>query len=137
MKFETIVFDTAPTGHTLRLLAFPSVLDKGLGKIMSIKNKIGGLFSTVCSSLIIFNIGVANMVAQQFSSMIPGLGAESPEQLQDKLESTKKVIEEVNKQFKNPVRTIAIDASMVSIDGPMAGSYDICLRLHSRVLVAL
>jgi arsenite-transporting ATPase len=83
MKFETIVFDTAPTGHTLRLLAFPSVLDKGLGKIMSIKNKIGGLFST-------------------FSSMIPGLGAETPEQLTDKLEGTKKVIEEVNKQFKNP-----------------------------------
>lgn len=35
--------------------------------------------------------------------MIPGLGAETPEQLTDKLEGTKKVIEEVNKQFKNPV----------------------------------
>jgi len=55
MKFEAIVFDTAPTGHTLRLLAFPSVLDKGLGKLMSIKNKIGGLFSTVCSSRITFS----------------------------------------------------------------------------------
>jgi len=48
--------------------------------------------------------------------MIPGLGADSPEQLQDKLESTKKVIEEVNKQFKNPVHTISIYVSIINID---------------------
>ena len=46
-QYSTIVFDTAPTGHTLRLLSFPSILEKALGKLMSIKNRFSGIFSQV------------------------------------------------------------------------------------------
>nr|DAD48047.1 TPA_asm: hypothetical protein HUJ06_017984 [Nelumbo nucifera] len=47
MDYSVIVFDTAPTGHTLRLLQFPSTLEKGLAKMMSLKNKFGGVLSQV------------------------------------------------------------------------------------------
>jgi len=81
MQFSCVIFDTAPTGHTLRLLQFPSVMEKALGRIVNLKSKFSGLF-------------------QQFSSMVGG-GADAND-IASKLESTQKVVQEVNKQFTNP-----------------------------------
>ncbi|KAF9614769.1 hypothetical protein IFM89_020623 [Coptis chinensis] len=83
MDYSVIVFDTAPTGHTLRLLQFPSTLEKGLGKIMSLKNKFGGLISQMTH---LFGVG------DEFGE----------DALVGKLEGMKGVIEQVNKQFKDP-----------------------------------
>jgi arsenite-transporting ATPase len=46
-KFDLIIFDTAPTGHTLRLLNFPTILEKGLLKLMELSDKFGGMLNSV------------------------------------------------------------------------------------------
>lgn len=51
MDHSCIVFDTAPTGHTLRLLQFPSTLEKGLAKLQSLRNSFGGMIEQVGSML--------------------------------------------------------------------------------------
>ncbi|XP_022887911.1 ATPase ASNA1 homolog [Olea europaea var. sylvestris] len=43
--FTRIVFDTAPTGHTLRLLSLPDFLDASIGKILKV-TIFGGLKSS-------------------------------------------------------------------------------------------
>ncbi|EOX96116.1 hypothetical protein QUC31_005394 [Theobroma cacao] len=83
MDYSCIVFDTAPTGHTLRLLQFPATLEKGLAKMMSLKSKFGGLLSQM--------------------TRLFGVDDEFGEDaILGRLEGMKDVIEQVNKQFKDP-----------------------------------
>jgi arsenite-transporting ATPase len=78
-SYSVIVFDTAPTGHTLRFLQFPSILEKALGKLSEISGRFGPMLNSLMSSQ----------------------GANS-EDVFAKLESTRETIAEVNKQFQNP-----------------------------------
>ncbi|KAA3462193.1 ATPase GET3-like [Gossypium australe] len=89
MDYSCIVFDTAPTGHTLRLLQFPATLEKGLVKVMSLKSKFGGLLSQV--------------------TRLFGIDDEFGEDaLVGRLEGLKEVIEQVNEQFEDPDLTTFI-----------------------------
>lgn len=42
--YDLIVFDTAPTGHTLRFLSLPETLSSWIGKLLKLKIKLGNVF---------------------------------------------------------------------------------------------
>jgi arsenite-transporting ATPase len=85
-KFDLIIFDTAPTGHTLRLLNFPTILEKGLHKLLELNEKFGGMLN---------NLG----------GMMGGQGGNMQQNLFQSMEGFKRKIEEVSKQFKDPEKT--------------------------------
>lgn len=82
LSYETIIFDTAPTGHTLRFLQFPSVLEKALAKISQLSTQFGPMLNGI------------------MGGQLPN-GANLPEMM-EKLESLRETIAEVNTQFKDP-----------------------------------
>merc|ERR1719157_363492 len=88
LDFDVVVFDTAPTGHTLRLLSFPTILEKALGKVMELKDRFGGLIG-------------------QATAMMGG--GNNPGATQDaivgRLEETRVVINKVNDAFQDPALT--------------------------------
>ncbi|KAJ2609522.1 Golgi to ER traffic- protein [Coemansia sp. RSA 1365] len=84
MEYSVIIFDTAPTGHTLRFLSFPTVLEKALSKVSQLSGRFGPMM-------------------QQMSGMM-GVNA-NHEDIFAKLESMREVINEVNQQFQDPDKT--------------------------------
>jgi arsenite-transporting ATPase len=42
-RFDRVVVDTAPTGHTLRLLELPEVMDTMVGRILQLRERLGGM----------------------------------------------------------------------------------------------
>ena len=45
-EYDIIVFDTAPTGHALRFLSLPDVLDSWVGKLITIRMRFSGIINT-------------------------------------------------------------------------------------------
>ena len=46
-RFERVVVDTAPTGHTLRLLELPEVMDSMVGRLLSMRESISGMVGSL------------------------------------------------------------------------------------------
>ncbi len=48
-EYDLVVFDTAPTGHTLRLLGLPEMLDSFFGKLIKFRMRFSSMFSRLKS----------------------------------------------------------------------------------------
>ncbi len=44
-SFDRVVFDTAPTGHTLKLLELPDLLDSWLGKLLTLRQRLSSMMA--------------------------------------------------------------------------------------------
>ncbi|RPB28697.1 anion-transporting ATPase [Terfezia boudieri ATCC MYA-4762] len=88
LSYSVIIFDTAPTGHTLRFLQFPTVLEKALSKISQLSGRFGPMLNGILGA-----------------SGGPGGGVD---ELMGKLEGMREMIGEVSKQFKDPELTTFI-----------------------------
>ncbi|MGA2675907.1 MAG: TRC40/GET3/ArsA family transport-energizing ATPase [Methanobacterium sp.] len=86
-EYDIVLFDTAPTGHTLRLLSFPEMMDSWVGKMITVRRQIGGM-------------------AKAFKNIMPFMGDEEEEDkaLED-MEETKKRIREARGIMADPDRT--------------------------------
>ncbi|KAJ5722597.1 Arsenical pump ATPase ArsA/Get3 [Penicillium malachiteum] len=87
LSYEVIVFDTAPTGHTLRFLQFPTVLEKALAKLSQLSTQFGPMLNSILGA----------------RGGLPG--GQNMDELLQKMESLRETISEVNTQFKNPDMT--------------------------------
>ncbi|MEN4006464.1 MAG: TRC40/GET3/ArsA family transport-energizing ATPase [Methanobacteriaceae archaeon] len=86
-EYDMVVFDTAPTGHTLRLLSFPEMMDSWVGKMIKIRRQVGSM-------------------AKAFKNIMPFMGDDEEEDraLED-MEETKKKIREARGVLADPERT--------------------------------
>lgn len=106
--FTRIIFDTAPTGHTLRLLSLPDFLDASIGKIIRLKQKLASATDAIKS--------------------VFGQAREGRESATDKLEQLKERMAMVRELFRDKESTEFV---IVTIPTVMAVSES------SRLLSAL
>jgi arsenite-transporting ATPase len=96
-KFTRIVFDTAPTGHTLRLLSLPDFLDASIGKIVRLRQKLTSATDAVKG--------------------IFGVGEDKQDDAVEKLEQLKAQVKEVRKLFRNKDTTEFIIVTIPTVLG--------------------
>ena len=96
-KFTRIVFDTAPTGHTLRLLSLPDFLDASIGKIVRLRQKLTSATDAVKG--------------------IFGVGEDKEDDAVEKLEQLKAQVKEVRTLFRNKDTTEFIIVTIPTVLG--------------------
>ena len=96
-KFTRIIFDTAPTGHTLRLLSLPDFLDASIGKIVRLRQKLTSAGDAVRG--------------------IFGVGEDKQDDAVAKMELLKAQVQEVRQLFRNKKTTEFIIVTIPTVLG--------------------
>ena len=89
--YDVIIVDTAPTGHTLRLLSLPQFLTGFLSKLLNLRKKLSGIAATLQSFL-----GGGDAARQRTETM---------DQAINKLESFQQRISNLQHQLTNKEQT--------------------------------
>lgn len=90
-RFDKLVIDTAPTGHTLKMLQLPKVLEVGIARLESWKTKLSGLIAMASMFLGGNSQGQAAQIASQ-------------QQLAEKLRQLKSGIQLLRGLLQDPKR---------------------------------
>lgn len=90
-EYSCLVFDTAPTGHTLRLLQLPQVIKAGIDKLQSWQARLGGVLGAIAGAF----SKDSDKAAQ----------AKSLTRLKEKLVEYQGEIERIAAMFRNRERT--------------------------------
>ena len=86
-EYDVIIFDTAPTGHALRFLSLPDIIDGWIGKMIKIRVRFSSM---------------ANM----FKKILPfGKEDEAPPITTDHLDDIKEKIKQAKMYMSDPTRT--------------------------------
>ncbi len=94
--YDIIVFDTAPTGHTLRFLSLPDVLDSWVGKMIKIRMRFSGIADTFKKFLPFGESGESDKK----------IGTEQLDIMKERIAEAKKILSDPSKTHYNVV-TIA------------------------------
>jgi arsenite-transporting ATPase len=78
-RFERVIVDTAPTGHTLRLLELPEMLDTMVGKILTMRERMSGMLE-----------GMGNLFGGEEAD--PEEGIDSLREFSDRIEQFRSVL---------------------------------------------
>jgi arsenite/tail-anchored protein-transporting ATPase len=119
-EYDIIVFDTAPTGHTLRLLSLPDVLDSWLGKIIKLRMRFSGIAGAV--------------------KRFMGSGDDEKDNTLEKLEEMKQRIEHAKRLLTDPSKTsyniVMIPEAMSILESERSVCFldNVCIPIHSIVI---
>ncbi|WP_276271334.1 ArsA family ATPase [Haloarcula litorea] len=80
-RFDRVVVDTAPTGHTLRLLELPETMDSMVGRILQLRERFSGMLGNL-----------SGMFGGDADDVDPEEGIEDLRELSDRIEHLRSIL---------------------------------------------
>jgi arsenite-transporting ATPase len=110
-RFDRVVVDTAPTGHTLRLLELPEMMESLTGRLLAFRERLSGMMGSV-------------------KGMFGADDGESFEQGMDDLRALADRVERLRERLRDPART-DFRVVMVPEEMSVVESEHLLERLHA------